>query len=126
MFQMTGPITVQPFHRKRLRSSRGSRSSNIDRIDRNTLDPRILHSTSDLQGRVVGSQRTHQSRQALLPLRAIDFLRACPVLVPSGALGGSRDFLMMYLGLSAMHANAIQTPLTGCRRGSRPSRSGRC
>lgn len=67
MFQMTGPITVQPFHRKRLRSSRGSRSSNIDRIDRNTLDPRILHSTSDLQGRVVGSQRTHQVEAGIEP-----------------------------------------------------------
>ena len=40
--------------------ARGIEWSNVYRIDRNALDPGILHYTSDLQGRVVRNQRTHQ------------------------------------------------------------------
>jgi len=53
---------------------------------------------SGIEARRAMDSRRRESRKALLPLRAIDFRRACPVLVPSSALGGSRDFVMMYLG----------------------------
>jgi hypothetical protein len=40
--------------------------------------------------------RRRESRQALLPFRAIDFLRPCCVLGPSGS-SPDRAFLTMYL-----------------------------
>jgi hypothetical protein len=40
--------------------ARQNSRSNINRIDRNALDPSVLHDTGNLKRRIVGSQRTHQ------------------------------------------------------------------
>jgi len=46
--------------RERLRSMRETYRLHIDRIDRDTLDPSILHHARDLEGRIVRGQRTDQ------------------------------------------------------------------
>lgn len=82
---------------------------------------------SGMAERLAMDSRRRESRKALLPLRAIDFRRACPVLVPSSTAGGSRDFWMMYLVLVSIPLyKAVSLPLTGCHLDSRPDRSGHC
>ena len=42
-----------------------STRSNVNRINRNALDPGILHNTGDLQGRIVRNQRTYQVQASI-------------------------------------------------------------
>jgi hypothetical protein len=52
---------------------------------------------SGMDARLAMDSRRRDSRQALLPLRAIDFLRAPAVLAPSEVMAvPSRFFLTMY------------------------------